>query len=49
VGDVRLALAELGAGHFDYLVNNAGMSLYKAFYPTQPMNDLIRRAMNSNR
>jgi NAD(P)-dependent dehydrogenase (short-subunit alcohol dehydrogenase family) len=31
---VRQALAELGAGRFDYLVNNAGTSLHKAFVQT---------------
>ena len=31
---VRQALAELGADRFDYLVNNAGTSLYKAFDQT---------------
>jgi NAD(P)-dependent dehydrogenase (short-subunit alcohol dehydrogenase family) len=31
---VRDALAELGADRFDYLVNNAGTSLYKAFDQT---------------
>jgi NAD(P)-dependent dehydrogenase (short-subunit alcohol dehydrogenase family) len=34
VGDVRRALAELGAGRFDYLVNNAGTSHHKAFDQT---------------
>ena len=34
VGDVRRALAELGAERFDYLVNNAGTSLHKAFDQT---------------
>ncbi len=34
VADVRRALAELGAGRFDYLVNNAGTSLHKAFDQT---------------
>jgi NAD(P)-dependent dehydrogenase (short-subunit alcohol dehydrogenase family) len=34
VGDVRRALAELGAGRFDYLVNNAGTSLHNAFDQT---------------
>jgi NAD(P)-dependent dehydrogenase (short-subunit alcohol dehydrogenase family) len=34
VGNVRSALAELGAGRFDYLVNNAGTSLHKAFDQT---------------
>jgi NAD(P)-dependent dehydrogenase (short-subunit alcohol dehydrogenase family) len=31
---VRQALAELGADRFDYLVNNAGTSLHKAFDQT---------------
>ena len=31
---VRQALAELGADRFDYLVNNAGTSLHKAFVQT---------------
>lgn len=31
---VRQALAELGAQRFDYLVNNAGTSLHKAFHET---------------
>ena len=31
VADARRALAELGAGRFDYLVNNAGTSLHEAF------------------
>jgi NAD(P)-dependent dehydrogenase (short-subunit alcohol dehydrogenase family) len=31
---VRQALAELGAERFDYLVNNAGTSLHKAFVQT---------------
>jgi NAD(P)-dependent dehydrogenase (short-subunit alcohol dehydrogenase family) len=31
VGEVRRALAELGAGRFDYLVNNAGISHHKPF------------------
>jgi NAD(P)-dependent dehydrogenase (short-subunit alcohol dehydrogenase family) len=34
VQSVRQALAELGADHFDYLVNNAGTSLHKAFDQT---------------
>ena len=34
VGSVRRALAELGAERFDYLVNNAGTSLHKAFDQT---------------
>jgi NAD(P)-dependent dehydrogenase (short-subunit alcohol dehydrogenase family) len=34
VGNVRRALAELGAGRFDYLVNNAGTALHKAFDQT---------------
>ena len=34
VADVRRAQAELGAGRFDYLVNNAGTSLHKAFDQT---------------
>jgi NAD(P)-dependent dehydrogenase (short-subunit alcohol dehydrogenase family) len=34
VQKVRQALAELGADRFDYLVNNAGTSLYKAFDQT---------------
>jgi NAD(P)-dependent dehydrogenase (short-subunit alcohol dehydrogenase family) len=34
VENVRLALAELGAGRFDYLVNNAGTSHHKAFDQT---------------
>jgi len=32
--DVRKALAELGAQRFDFLVNNAGTSLHKAFHET---------------
>ena len=31
VGQVREALAKLGAERFDYLVNNAGTSLHKNF------------------
>jgi NAD(P)-dependent dehydrogenase (short-subunit alcohol dehydrogenase family) len=34
VGKVQRALAELGARRFDYLVNNAGTSLHKAFDQT---------------
>jgi NAD(P)-dependent dehydrogenase (short-subunit alcohol dehydrogenase family) len=34
VQSVRKALAELGANRFDYLVNNAGTSLHKAFDQT---------------
>ena len=34
VREVRRALAELGAGRFDYLVNNAGTALHKAFDQT---------------
>jgi NAD(P)-dependent dehydrogenase (short-subunit alcohol dehydrogenase family) len=34
VGNARRALAELGAERFDYLVNNAGTSLHKAFDQT---------------
>src|SRR6202011_1015408 len=34
VQGVRQALAELGADWFDYLVNNAGASLHKAFVQT---------------
>jgi NAD(P)-dependent dehydrogenase (short-subunit alcohol dehydrogenase family) len=34
VAEVRQALAELGADRFDYLVNNAGTSLHKAFVQT---------------
>ena len=34
VQPVRQALAELGAERFDYLVNNAGTSLHKAFVQT---------------
>lgn len=34
VEQVRKALAGLGAERFDYLVNNAGMALYKPFHET---------------
>src|ERR1700733_1053135 len=34
VQSVRQALTEFGAEHFDYLVNNAGTSLHKAFNQT---------------
>ncbi len=34
VGSVRTTLAELGADRFDYLINNAGISLHKAFEQT---------------
>ncbi|WP_213805240.1 SDR family oxidoreductase [Granulicella sp. dw_53] len=46
VGRVRAALAEFGAERFDYLVNNAGISLHKAF--DQTTEEELDRAYNIN-